>query len=161
MRSSIIEGFLKIPYTAIEYSLSIKDFEKAVKYVVKNIFELDETNFTVSRVNTINHVVIVDIDDCYKDIVCRKLLKKEYSFACENEIKKLILKNIFGDFKIEERTILKSQFKPSEYIVRFKIFKDFQSHCNGDKLDNKCKIDLLNKQISVLEEKKLALMNKK
>lgn len=158
MRSNVIEGILKIPSTAIEYSLDIKSFEKAVKHVVKEILMLDETKFTVKRINTIDYVTIIDISEDYKDTVCESLFKKKYNFDCDKEIKKIIIKNIFGDFHIEEKVSLISPYNSSEYIATFKVCRKIELNYNKNNNDNRLKIELINKQIDVLEDKKIGLM---
>lgn len=157
MRSNVIEGVLKIPSSAIEYSLDIKSFEKAVRYVVKESLMLDESKFAVKRINTIDYVTIIDIEDSYKDVVCKKLFNKRYSFSCDKKIKDIIMKNIFGDFLIKEQVSTISPYRKAEYIITFKVCKEvdvtFNEHNN-----NKLKIDLINKQIEILENKKYNLM---
>lgn len=156
----MIENIFGITYSAIEYRVSIKQFQFMIKYILKEIFKLKEDCINV-KINSINDETIFEICDENKDEIARILTGEDFNSKTEVKIKGIILNKLFNNsYYVLEEIIYEPGFHYKAKEIKFIVKNHHFEQNNNNSIIND---DVLNKtmmQLNILNEKKESIIKK-
>lgn len=154
----MIESVFGILQSAVEYSVKVNQFEYALKYILKNKFDLNPECLSV-RINTINNETVLKFDKAYEDEVSLRLTNKPYSYSNEKNIKKRLLLELFNSNDVSEEVIYNNLAQYRPVLIKFKIASDNTISQEKRSSGRNIQIERINAQIKILNEKKFEIIN--
>ena len=153
----MVESFFGITHSAIEYYLTISQFEFIVKFIMENKYGINKDYIDI-RIDSINDETVFVFNNNYKDDIFIKIIRKPYSYKNEKEVKRAILFEMFQSNNINEKVIYKEAMNFKAKGITFTIKNEVYDNNNAIRIINDPQIDRINAQIDVLHNKKIEII---
>lgn len=156
----MIESVFGVLHSSKNYYLDLQELDFIVKYVLDIKYNINPNDFEL-RINSINDVTVFFFKEYNRDDIFIKIINEPYSYSNENKVKKKILEDIFYTKSVIDEVIYEGPFDNRVSRIRFTIIEDFDENNYTPmvvQILNNPQIDILNKQIEILNKKKLQII---
>lgn len=156
----MIENIFGIVHSSKNYYLAWQEFDFIVKYILDTKYNINPSDFEL-RINTINDVTVFFFNENKRNDASLKIINEPYSYSKEYKIKNKILEDIFCTKSVIDEVIYEGPFDNKISKIKFIVKEDFE---NNDftpmpiQILEDPQIERLNKQIKVLNQKKIQLI---